>query len=123
MKEKVSNTLKIILEAMSDKKAYNFKLLDISNISSITDYFLICSVSNTKQAEAVADNIVEKMSENEVKINHKEGYRSGKWILLDYNDIVVHIFVKDERDKYNLENIWLDGKDIDVEEFGIENWS
>ncbi len=123
MKEKVLDTIKIILEASNDKKAYNFKLIDISKISSITDYFLICSVNNTKQAEAVADNIVEKMADNEIKINHKEGYRSGKWILLDYNDIVVHIFVRDEREKYNLENIWLDGKDIDVEDFGIENWS
>lgn len=123
MKENVSNTIKIILEAASDKKAHNFKLIDISKISSITDYFLICSVNNTKQAEAVADNIVESMSDNEVEIGHKEGYRSGNWILLDYNNIVVHIFIRDERNKYNLENMWLDGKGIDVEKFGIENWS
>ncbi|MDW7668197.1 MAG: bis(5'-nucleosyl)-tetraphosphatase (symmetrical) YqeK [Bacillota bacterium] len=123
LKENTQKDLKTLLEAASDKKAYNFKLIDISKISSIADYFLICSAGNTKQAEAIADNIVEKMSEKEVKINHKEGYRAGKWILLDYNHIVVHIFVKEERDKYNLEKIWLDGKDIDVENFGIENWS
>ncbi len=123
LKENTQKDLKTLLEAASDKKAYNFKLIDISKISSIADYFLICSAGNTKQAEAIADNIVEKMSEKKIKINHKEGYRSGKWILLDYNHIVVHIFVKEERDKYNLEKIWLDGKDIDVENFGIENWS
>ncbi len=123
LKENTQKDLKTLLEAASDKKAYNFKLIDISKISSIADYFLICSAGNTKQAEAIADNIVEKMSEKEIKINHKEGYRSGKWILLDYNHIVVHIFVKEERDKYKLEKIWLDGKDIDVEKFGIENWS
>jgi len=123
LKENTQKDLKSLLEAASDKKAYNFKLIDISKISSIADYFLICSAGNTKQAEAIADNIVEKMSKEEIKINHKEGYRSGKWILLDYNHIVVHIFVKEERDKYNLEKIWLDGKNIDVENFGIENWS
>lgn len=123
MKEKVQNELKTILDAASDKKAYNYKLIDISGISSIADYFLICSAGNSKQAEAIADNIVEKMAKENIKINHKEGYRSGKWILLDYNNIVVHIFVKEERDKYNLEKIWLDGKDLDVEEYGIENWS
>lgn len=123
LKENTKKDLKTLLEAASDKKAYNFKLIDISKISSIADYFLICSAGNTKQAEAIADNIVEKMSKKEIKINHKEGYRAGKWILLDYNHIVVHIFVKEERNKYNLEKIWLDGKDIDVENFGIENWS
>jgi len=123
LKKKIESNIKTILEAASDKKAYRYKLIDISKISSIADYFLICSANNTKQAEAIADSIVKKMSEKEIRINHKEGYRSGKWILLDYNDIVVHIFVKDERDKYNIEKIWLDGKNVNVEKFGIENWS
>jgi len=123
LKKKIESNIKSILEAASDKKAYNYKLIDISKISSIADYFLICSAGNTKQAEAIADNIIKKMSEEEIRINHKEGYRSGKWILLDYNDIVVHIFVKEEREKYNIEKIWLDGRDINVEKFGIENWS
>lgn len=111
-----------ILKACESKKAYDFSLIDISKLSSLFDYFIICSGNNDKQTVAIADEIVDKMSKNNVTLHHREGYQNGRWILLDYGYVVIHIFHKDERNFYNLESLWSDGNNIDVEQFGIENW-
>ena len=115
--------IETILKACDEKKAYSFSVIDISNISTIADFFIICSVNNERQGEAVADEIIDKMSEIGVKLLHKEGYQTKRWILLDYGFAVVHIFHKDERYVYDLEKLWSEGKDIDVEDYGIENWN
>lgn len=120
---KVEALIKNILEACDDKKAYSFNVIDISKISSIADYFIICSVNNERQAEAVADEIVGKLSKIGIAAYHKEGYDTKRWILLDYGDVIVHVFHRDERKVYNLEQLWSDGKDINIEEYGIENWN
>lgn len=92
----------------ADKNAKDILLLKMEGISPITDYFIICSASNTTLVKAIADNIEEKMAEGKVLPLHKEGYAEGKWILLDYGYCVVHIFLEEERDFYNLEQLWAD---------------
>ena len=117
--------LKVIVKAMEDKKAYNIEILDIKDISPIADYFVICSASNLRQTRTIADEVDEKMAEHNVKAVKvddedlfgnplREGYDTGKWILLDFNGIVVHIFSEDERDYYNLDKIWSDAKTLDL---------
>ena len=117
--------LKVIVKAMEDKKAYNIEILDIKDISPIADYFVICSASNLRQTRTIADEVDEKMAEHNVKAvkvddedlfgnTLREGYDTGKWILLDFNGIVVHIFSEDERDYYNLDKIWSDAKTLDL---------
>ena len=117
--------LKVIVKAMEDKKAYNIEILDIKDISPIGDYFVICSASNLRQTRTIADEVDEKMAEHNVKAVKvddedlfgnplREGYDTGKWILLDFNGIVVHIFSEDERDYYNLDKIWSDAKTLDL---------
>ncbi len=117
--------LKVIVKAMEDKKAYNIEILDIKDISPIADYFVICSASNLRQTRTIADEVDEKMAEHNVKAVKvddedlfgnplREGYDTGKWILLDFNGIVVHIFSEDERDYYNLDKIWSDAKALDL---------
>lgn len=117
--------LKVIVKAMEDKKAYNIEILDIKDISPIADYFLICSASNLRQTRTIADEVDEKMAEHNVKAVKvddedlfgnplREGYDTGKWIILDFNGIVVHIFSEDERDYYNLDKIWSDAKTLDL---------
>lgn len=117
--------LKVIVKAMEDKKAYNIEILDIKDISPIADYFVICSASNLRQTRTIADEVDEKMAEYNVKAVKvddedlfgnplREGYDTGKWILLDFNGIVVHIFSEDERDYYNLDKIWSDAKTLDL---------
>lgn len=101
---------KMIASAASDKKAFDIQILDMTNISLITDYFIICSANSTTQVKAIADNIEEKLAENGIKLLHREGYNEARWILLDYGSSVVHIFVEDERRFYNIERLWGDAK-------------
>ena len=96
--------------------------MDISKLTAITDYFVICSVNNERQCEAAAEEVIKNMELNGHKLNHKEGYETGRWILLDFGFVIVHIFHKDERNVYSLEKLWADGKDIEVEGYDIENW-
>ena len=92
----------------SDKKANDILLLNMEGLSPVTDYFVICSASNKMLVKAIADNIEDKLAEEEIFFTHKEGYSDGRWILMDYGDVVAHIFLEEERDFYNLEQLWAD---------------
>ena len=97
-----------IAAAAADKKAQDILLLNMTGISPVTDYFMICSASSTTQVRAIADNIEDKLAEQVRLPMHKEGYAEGSWILLDYGDCVAHIFREAERNFYNLEQLWAD---------------
>lgn len=114
--------IETILKACDDKKAYNFVVLDVSKVSSITDYFIICSGNNERQTTAIADEVIEKGLQNGIHFYYKEGFETARWILLETDDIIVHIFHKDEREIYDLESLWLDNNSLDVEQYGIKNW-
>ena len=100
------------VDALNDKKALDVKVIDISSISIMADYFIIASGSNTNQIQAMCDNVREKLSDIEYSPKHIEGYDSANWILLDYSDVVIHLFDKESRSFYNLERIWSDGAEI-----------
>ena len=102
------NMAKQIAAFAADKNANDILLLNMEGISPITDYFIICSAGNTTLVKAIADNIEDKMAEENVWTMHKEGYAEGKWVLLDYGYCVVHVFLEEERDFYNLEQLWAD---------------
>lgn len=104
-----SNIAQKIVEILEGKKAKDVKSLDISEITIITDYFVICSGTSSTHIKALADEVEEKMKEMNVELLRKEGYASARWILLDFNDVVVHIFHEEEREFYNLERLWSDG--------------
>ncbi|MDR1701763.1 MAG: ribosome silencing factor [Sporomusaceae bacterium] len=106
---------KDIANAADDKKARDIVILDIASISPVTDYFIICSASSDTQTKAIADNIEEKLAEKDILPLHKEGYREGHWVLLDYGDAIVHIFLEEERQFYNLEKLWSDAKPVEFE--------
>ncbi|HKM01876.1 MAG: ribosome silencing factor [Tissierellia bacterium] len=111
-----------ILNACDNKKAYNFVVLDVSKSSSITDYFIICSANNEKQTVAIAEEVIQKGALEGINFYYKEGFETGRWILLETDDIIVHIFHKDERVIYDLESLWFDNNSLDVEQYGIKNW-
>jgi ribosome-associated protein len=90
------------------KKGFDVIKMDLRNIASFTDYFVICSADSDVQVKAIADQIDKTLSEDGIKCWHKEGYKALSWVLLDYVDVVVHIFRKDARDFYNLEKFWGD---------------
>lgn len=114
--------IEIILNACDNKKAYNFVVLDVKKISSIADYFIICSGNNEKQTVAIAEEVMEKANKENMIVHHKEGLNSGRWVLLEIENIIVHIFQRDERQIYDLESLWFDNNSLDVEQYGIKNW-
>ncbi len=108
--------VRLAYKAMDDKKAQDIKILDISEVTPIADYFIICSGSNSSQIDAIIDNVAETMGRAGFNARRTEGGRNSGWILMDYTDIVVHVFSKDDRLFYDLERIWRDGKSVDAEE-------
>ncbi|MBR1419587.1 MAG: ribosome silencing factor [Selenomonadaceae bacterium] len=99
---------KIACHAASEKKARDIVVLDMREISLQADFFVICSANTATQVRAIVDNIEEKLEESEVKLSHREGYQSGEWVLLDFGDVVAHVFKTDAREFYSLEKLWSD---------------
>ena len=108
----IKNILNTAIESIKDKKGENIISLKFStDISSICDYFVICEASNIKQAQAISNNIQRTLrTEAQVRPSHVEGYNSANWILLDYFDIIIHIFLTESREFYGLEKLWADAE-------------
>lgn len=104
------------VKAIEDKKGIDPKIIDISSISTVADYFIIASGSNRHQVQAIADGVDEALAKEGVFAKGREGYQSGHWILLDYGDIVIHIFDEENRLFYDLERIWRDGRTVSLAE-------
>lgn len=107
---------KIAVKALEDKKGEDIKVIDISEISVLADYFIIAGGNNRSQIQAMADNADELIGKNGGRLKQIEGYDAGNWVLLDFQDVIVHIFDKENRLFYDLERIWRDGKEIKTEE-------
>lgn len=107
---------KIAYEALTDKKGDDVKIIDISEISPIADYFIIADGANQNQLQAMCSAVEEKLYQAGCKLKQTEGNRNSTWILMDYGDVIVHVFSKEDRLFYDLERIWTDGKEIAVDE-------
>ncbi len=103
-------------ELCFNKKGYDVKIIDLKSVALFADYFVLCSADSDVQVKAIADEIDEKLKEQGIRCWHKEGYKALQWVLLDYVDIVVHIFRKEARDYYNLERLWGDAPSWNVED-------
>ena len=113
----ITHDLRLIADAMYDKKANNVISIDLRDVEgAITDYFVICDASNTTQVGAVADNVIEKMKEEGHKLYRSQGSENNFWIIQDYGNIVVHIFMKEYRDFYRLEDLWADAPRKEMKE-------
>lgn len=100
--------------AADEKKGRDVRLLDIRSISSVTDYFVIVSGTSTTHVRSLADNVEKVLQEAGMPLHHMEGYQNGRWVLLDFGDIVVHVMHENEREFYNLERLWGDAREIAV---------
>lgn len=107
---------KLAYAALDDKKGEDIRIIDISKISVLADYFIIASGSNKNQVQAMADNVQEELYKAGAETKQVEGYQIGNWILMDYGDIIIHVFSSEDRLFYDLEKIWRDGASISVEE-------
>lgn len=107
---------KLAYAALDDKKGEDIRIIDISKISVLADYFIIASGSNKNQVQAMADNVQEELYKAGAEAKQVEGYQTGNWILMDYGDIIIHVFSSEDRLFYDLEKIWRDGASTSVEE-------
>lgn len=107
---------KLAVKALDDKKGEDINIIDISEVSVVADYFIIAGGSNRSQIQAMADNVDEIIGKNGGSLRQIEGYDAGNWVLLDFGDVIVHIFDKENRLFYDLERIWRDGKMMKAED-------
>lgn len=106
---------KLAVKALEDKKGEEIRIIDISNVSVLADYFIIANGTNRSQVQALSDNVCEMLGRSGVNAKQTEGYETANWILLDFGDVIVHVFDKENRLFYDLERIWRDGRLIEAE--------
>lgn len=106
---------------LSRRKTENIKVLDISSLTTIADYFVICNGNSSTQIKSLADELEEKLKEENVELYSKEGFGDASWILMDYSTVVVHIFNPEQRDFYSIESLWSDAPEVDVSDIIEQN--
>jgi ribosome-associated protein len=114
----LTDTTQRVREAVSaadDRKAVDLKVLHLQQVTDFTDYFLICSGTSERQVQAIADAVQERLRGARVRPLHVEGYNRAQWILIDYGDLVIHIFQEEPRRFYSLERLWGDAPDVTAE--------
>ena len=112
---KSKEMVKLAVQALEDKKGEDIKVIDITEVSVLADYFIIASGTNKNQVQALVDNVDETLGRAGYEAKQMEGYATANWVLLDYNDIIVHVFDSENRLFYDLERIWRDGRVISPE--------
>ena len=114
--EQAKNMARTAWHALDEKKGEDIRVINISQVSVIADYFIIANGSSNSQVNALIDNVEEKMHEAGFTLKQREGYGAGTWVLLDYGDVIIHVFDRENRSFYNLERIWSDGMEVAPEE-------
>ena len=115
--EREKEMVRLAIQSLEDKKGEDIRIIDIREVSVLADYFIIASGSNANQVQAMTDNVEEVLGKAGYEPRQIEGYRSANWILMDYGDIIVHVFCREDRLFYDLERIWRDGKIMEAGEF------
>lgn len=110
----VKDIVKTAAKVLDDKKAIDVRIIDISKITVIADYFIIAGASNERQVKALADNVEETLGKAGCAPKSIEGYANANWVLMDYRDVIIHIFNQEQRLFYDLERIWTDGRIIEA---------
>ena len=114
--EQAKKMVKITYQALDEKKGEDIKIINLEGISVLADYFIIANGTNSSQVQALVDNVEEELHKAGYSLKQREGYSNGNWVLLDFGDIIVHIFDRENRLFYDLERIWRDGKEIAFDE-------
>ena len=114
--EQAKKMVKTAYQALDEKKGEDIKIINLEGISVLADYFIIANGTNSSQVQALVDNVEEKLHKAGYSLKQREGYSNGNWVLLDFGDIIVHIFDRENRLFYDLERIWRDGKEIAFDE-------
>lgn len=115
MNDPIHERVRTAVAAALDKKAFDLDVLAVGELTSIADYFILCSAGSERQALSIADNVQEKLREDRLKPLLVEGTTPGRWVLLDYGDFIVHVFTEDCRRFYGLERLWGDAPNLTAE--------
>lgn len=108
-----------IVKVLDSKKGKDITVLDVSALTTMTEYFVIVTGGSDTQVKALCDNVEEELEKDGIIPSNKEGYRTAQWILLGYDDVVVHIFLGDTREFYNLEHVWQDAVNIPIDDITL----
>ena len=114
--ERAKLMAQLAFKALDEKKGEDIRVIDISKVSILADYFIIANGNNESQVRAMVDSIEEELGKAGYELKQREGYDTGSWVLLDFGDIIVHVFDKENRLFYDLERIWRDGREVDISE-------
>lgn len=106
-----------IVKCADDKKALDIKVLDIKDLTTLADYFVICHGGSSTQMGAIFDEIEEKLKQQQIYMNNVPSKESSQWLLMDYGDVIVHIFNVESREFYGIENLWADAPSVDISDF------
>jgi len=117
-KEVTKDMLKLVWKAIDDKFGFDTIVLKVDELTPMADYFFITNGSNPNQIKAIGVSVEEELAKHKITLRHSEGMNSANWVLLDFGDIVVHIFDKENREFYDLERVWADAVKLDTSEFG-----
>ncbi|MDD2591212.1 MAG: ribosome silencing factor [Erysipelotrichaceae bacterium] len=112
----MSKQVNIIVKAIDDKKGEDIRIIDLRNINPLTDYFVICHANNIKMINAIVDNVIQKCEEADYSIRAIEGEEDSGWILIDAYDVIIHVFLQSQRYFYNLEKLWGDMPEVELNE-------
>ena len=115
-KQRSAELARLAIGALEDKKAEDVRVIDIGGVSVLADYFIIASGNNRAQVQAMADEVEQRMGRAGAAPRQIEGYQAGNWVLMDFGDVIIHIFDAQNRLFYDLERIWKDGTQIDPEQ-------
>ena len=110
----------VAAKALDDRKGVDIRLLEITDVTTLADYFLICTGTSSTHVQSLCDAVEEAMSQRGEEPHHVEGHRGGQWTLLDYSAIVVHVFTEEAREFYALERLWSDATPVDLDEYLIK---
>lgn len=114
-------TAKLAAMALDSKKGLDIKIIKIDSVSILADYMVIAAGASSTQIKALAEEVEYKLDEAGISVSHIEGHRNDSWILLDYVDVIVHVFSEESRDFYDLERLWQDGVELDISDILQEN--
>ena len=113
----IKESAKLAVSVLDEKLAENICIIEISEVSTLGDYFILATGKNVNHVRALSDYVSEALDKKNVFCKQSEGYGNANWILMDYGDFIIHLFDKESREYYNLERIWRDGKQIELAEF------
>ena len=116
--QQTADAVREVVAAALDKKAEDLKVLEVGELTHFTDYFLFCSGQNPRQVQAIADGVERRLRDHQLRPAHVEGYQTGQWVLMDYGDFVLHVFLHERRRFYGLERLWGDAPDLTADFVG-----